>query len=275
MLNRTATGNSTRPPQPQRSFSASSQQRVHRLNTPSNLSNVRSVSAVGNLVDLTADSVDSRNVDVWQQNRDRVGLGGALDAVGMDDDIDETRPKKKIKLEVETPLARRSPEQQPGGSTVQYKAEDAHSKVPGQPLDLPPRSNSIPVRGSRKKDANDPTRKSEGISPPSMATRLPPPKLVADFSPWTGLHPEDILNEQVIRTGYFDKPPGPSHNESNSARPSIWPNLSQKTTSHCIRYLISSRKYSTSDRVWRNVQLQAHSSLHRELLSRIRSAKPG
>ena len=248
MLNRTATGNSTRPPQPQRSFSASSQQRVHRLNTPSNLSNVRSVSAVGNLVDLTADSVDSRNVDVWQQNRDRVGLGGALDAVGMDDDIDETRPKKKIKLEVETPLARRSPEQQPGGSTVQYKAEDAHSKVPGQPLDLPPRSNSIPVRGSRKKDANDPTRKSEGISPPSMATRLPPPKLVADFSPWTGLHPEDILNEQVIRTGYFDKPPGPSHNESNSARPSIWPNLSQKnnialhTLSHLFTQVLDKRQ---------------------------------
>jgi mediator of RNA polymerase II transcription subunit 12 len=248
MLNRTATGNSTRPPQPQRSFSASSQQRVHRLNTPSNLSNVRSVSAVGNLVDLTADSVDSRNVDAWQHTRDRVGLGGALDAVSIDDDIDETRPKKKIKLEIETPLARRSPEQHQGGSTVQHKAEDAHSKVPGQPLDLPPRNNSIAVRGPRKKEANDPTRKSEGISPPSMATRLPPPKLVADFSPWTGLHPEDILNEQVIRTGYFDKPPGPSHNESNSARPSIWPNLSQKnnialhTLSHLFTQVLDKRQ---------------------------------
>jgi len=248
MLNRTATGNSTRPPQPQRSFSASSQQRIHRLNTPSNLSNVRSVSSVGNLVDLTAESVDSRNADVWQQNRERVGLGGALDAVSMDDDIDETRPKKKIKLEIETPVARRTPEQQQGGFTVQHKAEYAHSKVPGQPLDLPPRSNSIAVRGSRRKDANDPARKSEGISPPSMATRLPPPKVVADFSPWTGLHPEDILNEQVIRTGYFDKPPGPSHNESNSARPSIWPNLSQKnnialhTLSHLFTQVLDKRQ---------------------------------
>jgi mediator of RNA polymerase II transcription subunit 12 len=250
MLNRTATGNSTRPPQPQRSFSSSSQQRVHRLNTPSNLSNVRSVSSVGHLVDLTADSLDSRNVDVWQQDRERVGLGGALDAAGVNDDIDDMRPKKKIKLEIETPIARRSPEQQQqqGGSTVQHNAEDAHSKAPGQPLDLPPRNNSIAVRGSRKKDANDPVRKSEGILPPSMATRLPPPKLVADFSPWTGLHPEDILNEQVIRTGYFDKPPGPSHNESNSARPSIWPNLSQKnnialhTLSHLFTQVLDKRQ---------------------------------
>jgi mediator of RNA polymerase II transcription subunit 12 len=250
MLNRTATGNSTRPPQPQRSFSSSSQQRVHRLNTPSNLSNVRSVSSVGHLVDLTADSLDSRNVDVWQQNRERGGLGGVLDAVGVNDDIDDMRPRKKVKLEIETPIARRSPEQQQqqGGSTVQHNAEDAHSKAPGQPLDLPPRNTSIAVHGSRKKDANDPVRKSEGIVPPSMATRLPPPKLVADFSPWTGLHPEDILNEQVIRTGYFDKPPGPSHNESNSARPSIWPNLSQKnnialhTLSHLFTQVLDKRQ---------------------------------
>lgn len=247
MLNRTATGNPTRPPQPQRSFSASSQQRVHRINTPSNLSNVRSVSAVGHLVDLTADAVDSRNVEVWQQNRDRDGLGGALDAVGVNDVDETTRPRKKIKLEMQTPIPR-SPEQQQGGPAVQNKAEDAYSKTPGQPLDFPPRSTSIAVRGPRKRDANDPARKSEGIVPPPMATRLPPPKLVADFSPWTGLHPEDILNEQVIRTGYFDKPPGPSHNESNSARPSIWPNLSQKnnialhTLSHLFTQVLDKRQ---------------------------------
>jgi mediator of RNA polymerase II transcription subunit 12 len=248
MLNRsTAAANVTRPPQPQRSYSGTHlQQTIHRPNNPSRLNDVRSASNTGQFVDLTLDGADARNVQVWQQNRERTGLGGVIDAIDLDDDGEETRPRKKAKLETEGALVS-SPEQEQAVN-AQKQVEDAYTKTAGQSLDFPPRNRTVAVRGPRRKGPNDPARKSEGIVPPAMATRLPPPKMVADFSPWTGLHPEDILNEQVIKTGFFDKPPGPSQNESNSARQSIWPNLSQKnnialqTLSHLFTQVLDKRQ---------------------------------
>lgn len=247
MLNRSAPVNVTRPPQPQRSYSGTHiQQNVYRPNHPSLLNNVRGVSSTGPFVDLTGDGTDARNVEVWQQNRERVGLGGVIDAITVEDDIEETRPRKKAKLQTAGALVE-SPQHE-HTFTAQKHIEYAHTKTTGEPLDFPPRNKTMAVRGPRRKAVNDPARKSEGIVPPPMATRLPPPKLVADFSPWTGLHPEDIMNEQVIKTGYFDKPPGPSQNESNSARQSIWPNLSQKnnfalsTLSHLFTQVLDKRQ---------------------------------
>jgi mediator of RNA polymerase II transcription subunit 12 len=247
MLNRSAAGNVTRPPQPQRSYSGTyAQQTVHRPNHPSRLNNVRSASSTGQFVDLTADGTDARNAQVWQQNRERAGLGGVIDAIDVDDDLEETRPRKKVKLDAEGALVG-SPEQEQAVH-AQKQVEDAYSKTAGESLDFPPRNRTMAVRGPRRKGPNDPARKSEGISPPAMATRLPPPKFIADFSPWTGLHPEDIMNENVIKSGYFDKPPGPSQNESNSARQSIWPNLSQKnnialqTLSHLFTQVLDKRQ---------------------------------
>lgn len=189
-------------------------------------------------------------MEVWQQNRERVGLGGVLDADDEgSDDTENMRPRKRAKLETDGVVVG-SPEQlqEPHIPQQKIETEDAYTKLPGQILEFPPRNTTIPERGPRKKASNDPARKSTGINPPAMATRLPPPKVVADFSPWTGLHPEDILNEQVIKTGYFDKPPGPSQNESNSARQSIWPNLSQKnnialqTLSHLFTQVLDKRQ---------------------------------
>jgi mediator of RNA polymerase II transcription subunit 12 len=247
MLNRSAAGDVTRPPQPQRSYSGTNiQQPVHRPNQPSRLNNVRSVSGTGQFVDLTVEGTDARNAQVWQQqNRERAGLGGAIDAIELEDDVEETRPRKKVRLEEGAFAEGPQHEQQ---VTVRKHVDDAHLKTPGESLDFPPRNRNIALRGPRRKAVNDPVRKSEGINPPAIATRLPPPRLVADFSPWTGLHPEDILNEQVIKTGYFDKPPGPSQNESNSARQSIWPNLSQKnhialqTLSHLFTQVLDKRQ---------------------------------
>ena len=50
----------------------------------------------------------------------------------------------------------------------------------------------------------------------------------ADFFPWTGHHPEDVLNELTLRNGFYDKLPA-SQNESLTAKPSIL--LSLKTKS--------------------------------------------
>lgn len=46
------------------------------------------------------------------------------------------------------------------------------------------------------------------------------PPGVADFFPWMGNHPEDVLSEHVAKQGFYDKTPG-SH-ESNTARPSLY-----------------------------------------------------
>jgi mediator of RNA polymerase II transcription subunit 12 len=43
---------------------------------------------------------------------------------------------------------------------------------------------------------------------------------VADFFPWTGSHPEDLLNDQTVKGGQFDKLPQ-TWNESNTARPAL------------------------------------------------------
>lgn len=43
----------------------------------------------------------------------------------------------------------------------------------------------------------------------------------ADFFPWTGNHPEDVLNEQAAKQGYYDRVQV-SQNETNTARPSLY-----------------------------------------------------
>ncbi|KAJ5306532.1 hypothetical protein N7508_005547 [Penicillium antarcticum] len=50
----------------------------------------------------------------------------------------------------------------------------------------------------------------------------------ADFTPWTGNHPEDILNEQTAKQGYYDRTQV-SQNESNTARPALYAQLKHRT----------------------------------------------
>ncbi|KAJ5738342.1 Mediator complex subunit Med12 [Penicillium malachiteum] len=51
---------------------------------------------------------------------------------------------------------------------------------------------------------------------------------VADFTPWTGNHPEDVLNEQTAKQGYYDRTQV-SQNESNTARPALYGQLKHRT----------------------------------------------
>ena len=43
----------------------------------------------------------------------------------------------------------------------------------------------------------------------------------ADFAPWLGNHPEDVLNEQSVKHGFVDRTPV-SQNETNTARQSLY-----------------------------------------------------
>ncbi|THC98039.1 hypothetical protein EYZ11_002465 [Aspergillus tanneri] len=51
---------------------------------------------------------------------------------------------------------------------------------------------------------------------------------VADFSPWSGNHPEDVLNEQTAKQGHYDRTQV-SQNESNTARPSVYAQLKHRS----------------------------------------------
>ncbi|EME86570.1 uncharacterized protein MYCFIDRAFT_131183, partial [Pseudocercospora fijiensis CIRAD86] len=95
---------------------------------------------------------------------------------------------------------------------------------------------------SRRAVVDRAARRANGLEPPSIATRLPPPKLVADFHPWNGHHAEDILTETVVKGGYFDKAPGPNSAETSSAKPTIWSNLSAKNNMglQTLSYLFTS-----------------------------------
>jgi mediator of RNA polymerase II transcription subunit 12 len=49
----------------------------------------------------------------------------------------------------------------------------------------------------------------------------------ADLSPWMGSHPEDVLSETLVKGGISNK--SQIMNETNTARPSLWPNLKNKS----------------------------------------------
>lgn len=50
---------------------------------------------------------------------------------------------------------------------------------------------------------------------------------MGDFFPWTGNHPEDVLNEQTAKQGHYDRT-RVSQNESNTARPSLYAQLKNR-----------------------------------------------
>lgn len=113
---------------------------------------------------------------------------------------------------------------------VQEGTGMAYERISGEALPFPPRP-STRLRSARGGRAIDPkARRSNDLEPPPIATKLPPPKTVADFSPWTGNHAEDMLNESVIKLGHFDKPPPANQSESNTAKATLWNNLSQRNS---------------------------------------------
>jgi len=102
------------------------------------------------------------------------------------------------------------------------------------PLPVPPVANiydavyhDLSATSEQHRQNGDAERRPQGERAPKLATTFPD-GLVADYYPWTGDSSEDVLNENVIRSGYADKPPGSNQSESHTARPSLWPNLKQK-----------------------------------------------
>ncbi|CEL07775.1 Putative Mediator of RNA polymerase II transcription subunit 12 [Aspergillus calidoustus] len=119
--------------------------------------------------------------------------------------------------------------------------EEGSSSTPGsgRPASPPPFPHlpwkSLPIDqfGSNAMKPRDPTpAKKVQTTPfrveiPSDAPVLKGDR-VADFSPWTGNHPEDVLNDHSVKQGHYDRTQV-SQNESNTARPSLYAQLKHRS----------------------------------------------
>lgn len=79
----------------------------------------------------------------------------------------------------------------------------------------------------RDKEAKEYPPNTTAFDAPSCAPRYGGGK-VADFAPWAGNHPEDVLSEHTVKSGFIvDK----SHvqQEGNTARPALWAHLKTKS----------------------------------------------
>ncbi|EEQ35258.1 conserved hypothetical protein [Microsporum canis CBS 113480] len=82
---------------------------------------------------------------------------------------------------------------------------------------------------------------------PAAAARLAD-NTILDFHPWTGNHPEDALNEQTAKQGFYDRVQL-SQNESNTARPSLYSHFKNpnglKALSHIFTAALKRREAIT------------------------------
>ncbi|KAE8350277.1 mediator of RNA polymerase II transcription subunit 12 [Aspergillus coremiiformis] len=126
----------------------------------------------------------------------------------------------------------------PGNSMM--SEEDATAVAQGRKLASPPSLPVLPWKYAPPESLGGNPTTSRASSPikqvqttpyriatPSVAPVLKGEK-VADFSPWTGNHPEDVLNEQTAKQGHYDRTQV-SQNESNTARPSLYAQLKHRS----------------------------------------------
>ncbi|KAF1958736.1 hypothetical protein CC80DRAFT_441342 [Byssothecium circinans] len=73
---------------------------------------------------------------------------------------------------------------------------------------------------------SEPAVKLQSYDAPAPAVVFPGAK-TADLFPWTGNHPEDVLSEALVKGGISNK--SQIMNETNTARPSLWSNLKNKS----------------------------------------------
>ncbi|KXL45584.1 hypothetical protein M433DRAFT_64607, partial [Acidomyces richmondensis BFW] len=226
MDNRPALSANPRPPPLHRAVSGGGlpfAKPASRPSLPARLSTARSVSQPTKVVDLTTDAPA-------RGDKSRSSLFGNGDGVVSSPGVIE------VSGEEDEPQAKRAKVGSADGGWEKERDGDfqdpAHRTAPGSPLPTLPKVNTSLTRGLLARvprhGGESPLRKAHDLEPPAMATKLPPPKNVADFSPWKGHHPEDVLNEAVVKTGYCDKGPVSIQMECMSAKPSIWQNLSSK-----------------------------------------------
>ncbi|KAK4993023.1 RNA polymerase II mediator complex subunit [Elasticomyces elasticus] len=221
MINRPTLGTQRPPP---RSLPSGGSVRAHnRPALPSKLSSVQSVPPIDVFVDLTC-HVDTKSVeDVGKRNTPQPLSNHSAAEDGNSDSGLRVCTHEKSQDTV--------------ALSAQATAHGEHNigqdrgplPFPARPLSI---SKSLAAPRTPDNDGRDakrdPGRIAHGLEAPASATRLPYSK-IADFFPWDGSHPEDVLNEHVIKSGYGDKPPPSNQIETYTARPSLWPNLKNRS----------------------------------------------
>ena len=177
-----------------------------------------------NIVDLTAEGTRAEGSGRVLGVGSKEAMVTSPDVIDIEED-ESGPPAKRVKMTGD--------DFQAAGEEGPSKISDmAHEILPGAALPILPRARPSAGRMGayrRNRLGIDPSaRKAHGVEAPVIATRVPPPKNVLDFSPWTGSHQEDVLNENIIKGGYFDKAASTNQSETNNAKTSIWPSLSQK-----------------------------------------------
>ena len=118
--------------------------------------------------------------------------------------------------------------------------------APPLPLPLRPWNHKMLFK-ERKKDIKSIPRMRQDVKVPTTPCKLESPNdgpfvyatSVADFFPWEGSHPEDLLNEQTVKSGQFDKPPQ-TWNESSTARPTLLNTFKHKFSLQTLSALYAS-----------------------------------
>ncbi|KAJ5937390.1 hypothetical protein N7454_004690 [Penicillium verhagenii] len=186
------------------------------------------------VVDLT-DNVSDTNDREPPPKRPRLDISGAS-KVGDAASVKSGDPRS-------TPASASSRSQLSWRGRPMWSFQAVMSEIPGSatasrpstppPFPTQPWNNAPPnsLDGGSKCRDSSPDKKVQTtpfrIITPSVAPAIKGEK-VADFTPWTGNHPEDVLNEQAAKQGYYSRTQV-SQNESNTARPALYGQLKHRT----------------------------------------------
>ena len=119
-----------------------------------------------------------------------------------------------------------------------------NSLLPGLPFRLPSSDPKLHNRKDEKLRSHTVLRGNVAVptKPYTMDDPLVAPKHkdshLADFYPWLGNHPEDVLNEQAAKQGYFDR--SIVSNEIGSAKQSLYNNFKHRAGLDCLSALFTS-----------------------------------
>lgn len=157
----------------------------------------------------------------------------------IDPTLEDVRPPAHhgaAEIATARPLPRGRPQLFYGTAPSDAYELPIHPSFPYQPtanLPVPPRPGSVHLGDAANQRRIVPggtgVKEHPSIQAPEIVTppvHFPGGK-VADVSPWTGNNPEDTLTEALVKGGISNKPQ--IMNETNTARPSLWSNLKNKS----------------------------------------------
>lgn len=210
---------------------------LNRPALPSKLSNVNLASQQDTIVDLTEPDTDDGRAnqsgmvtEKQELNRKRANTSAHV-RNGVYADLDSSDQGDKPDQDGQDVVE---------ADTASYLESTPHAfaslPLPVRPTRLQTGSAHCQSPAKITATERDPSGRAHGLKPPARASRLPHAK-TADFFPWSGEHAEDVLNEQVVKSGFADKAPVSNQSEFNTARPTTWPLLKAKSGLHLLSSL--------------------------------------